>query len=583
MKALKLSLCFSRRTVSTLLLWFVFITFLEAFTVYFISQERYVYAWDYATYYNPYISINNLAKTGIANFSREIFLSFRYDYNLLAVVPLLLFRILFGPSRISYIVATLTIYTFPSMILFTIMVKKAASQITQNAHFIHFASIITLLINPFFLVGLYLGFVDVFGVGIICFIYARYFLSRNTKSVTDHVLLGFILTLLMLFRRGYGFWITSFLFVYFGFQVGDLLLIRDFHFSHIIQALGKPILTGFIFVILLFLLAHPIAQKAFFENYATIYDAFRDRPILSFVEGLYFNSGPVPIALLFIGIIIGFSVKKLRRFSLFIIIQAILTLLMLIRVQNVMDHQYYFFYPAILFFITLPFLFLFRQPFRPMRYGIITLFLLYSVINFNVILIPGMDRRIGPIRLAFSAQTHYPLVRQDLKEIGRLVKTLSELNTKKPGNIYIFSISNDYNNAIFRNYCNMYTDLAQFCSRILWSNDIDKRDGFPLQLLTATYIVVPDTNVFLIGKKQHVVEDLITDFLSSGPLSQSFIKLPYRFVFDNDTIAYIFVKNSTISSSVIGALSKKFEYYYPNNPLFIFSATQINQHDSYRQ
>lgn len=578
MNTLKQFQRFVKNNTPTILLWLIFIVFLEAFSIYYISQERYVYAWDYATYFTPYYSINNLAKTGIINFSREIFLSLSYDYNLLAVVPLLLFRVLFGPSRVSYVAATLTVYALPSLFLFTIMVKKATAQITQNSYIIHLASIITLLINPFFFAGLYLGFVDVFGVGIISFIYARYFLNKNSKSVADHILLGLLLTMLMLFRRGYGFWITSFVFIYFGFQVLDFLSVRDFRFSRIIQTLGKTVLTGFVFVSLLFLLAPPIARKAFFENYSNIYDVFRDHPFTGFIEGLFFNSGPVPTVLLFIGIYIGFLIKRLRRFSLFIVIQAVVTLFMLTRVQNVMDHQYYFFYPAILYFVALPIVFLLNnQLYKPMKYSIIVLLLLYSAVNFLIVFIPGADTRVGWLRFAFPSQTHHPLKRNDLKEIGRLIEVLSTLNNEKPGNIYMFSISNDYNNDIFRNYCGANTNLAQFCSRILWSNDIDKRDGFPIQLLTATYVVVPDTKFFLIGKEQHVVGDLISEFFSGGPLSRSYIKMPFRFVFDNDVTAYIFLKNSTISPLVIDALSKRFQSYYPNNPRFIFSADSVNQ------
>lgn len=62
---------FVKNNTPTLLLWAIFTTFLEVFSIYFISQERYVYAWDYATYFRPYISTSDIAKTGIINFSNN--------------------------------------------------------------------------------------------------------------------------------------------------------------------------------------------------------------------------------------------------------------------------------------------------------------------------------------------------------------------------------------------------------------------------------------------------------------------------------------------------------------------------------
>ena len=96
------------------------VVFVNAFTVYFIKQERYIYNWDMLAYWDPYIEIGRSLLISPLGTIKSILLSVRYsDYNDLPVVPLLPFYYIFGETRLGYILAISNMYLLPSILILT--------------------------------------------------------------------------------------------------------------------------------------------------------------------------------------------------------------------------------------------------------------------------------------------------------------------------------------------------------------------------------------------------------------------------------------------------------------------------------
>jgi hypothetical protein len=557
----------------------LFFCFLLVFSICFISREHYVYAWDYAGYYDKYVYLGELIHTGIQNFFVHVQSSLSGDYSDLAVLPLLPLRMLMGPTRIAYIVSLLIVYGFSSIFMFIYMLKKALGGIMRGSIVLVLASIVAFFLNPFFIQSLYLGYIDVFGVGFICFLYSSYY-SDNELSLKRYITLGVLLLVLFLFRRWYGYWIVSFMMVLFFWQIYNSFKINR-SYTAILKLITKFLVTVDVFVLVGICIARSFFLRALLTNYSDIYSAYRMQPIKNFLETLVTNTGYAPILVFIAGGYIAMYVPALRRFSLLILIQAIISLLYLLHTQNISIHMFYQLYPVLLFFMAISvvfFLRLFKK--KPVSLIVSSLLLLYALFNFLNVFVPGLDANIRPFQLAFAQGRHYPLIRTDFSELHRLTDTLSDLEAGARGPIYVLSYSLLFNDDILRHFCLSQAGMGQLCKEIFFESVVDKRDGFPKQLLAARYILVRSPIQSI--ERQHVIEDLSADFLYGGLLSKSFDKLPYQFSLDDNSLIYIYRKHSPVPDEVINTLSKTFQTYYPlNKQLFTFSAEDINQKDSY--
>jgi len=127
-----------------------------------------------------------------------------------------------------------------------------------------------------------------------------------------------------------------------------------------------------------------------------------------------------------------------------------------------------------------------------------------------------------------------------------------------------------------------------------YSAEIDKRDGFPAELLHARYVIVasPVQTAFNPAEQQIVVAPE-REFLQGSGIAAAFEKLPYEFTFDagvtyeldgdvkvdnlqNTVKVFIYRKTRNITRQQVGQLSDALREMYPNRPYIFNPPPDIN-------
>ena len=96
---------------------FLFVLATVAVTSIYVSSERTFYWWDYAGYNTATVNTANLFRDSPTQAWREVIQSLSKEKNLLISLPLVPFILLFGESRLSYILGVSLIYVLPFRLL----------------------------------------------------------------------------------------------------------------------------------------------------------------------------------------------------------------------------------------------------------------------------------------------------------------------------------------------------------------------------------------------------------------------------------------------------------------------------------
>jgi len=162
-----------------------------------------------------------------------------------------------------------------------------------------------------------------------------------------------------------------------------------------------------------------------------------------------------------------------------------------------------------------------------------------------------------------------PLVRDDLDVFGditayidSLVASDSQINT-----IYVLSSSQTLNVVHLRNLEASTGIEFRSVDRLSRGSEVDKRDGFPRQLLRADLVIVADPIQYnRRPSDQYVVGIPAQAILDGTDIGAAFRKLPVSFEFEGGVRALIYQREREISTQEIESLSDKLRAIYPNRP-----------------
>jgi len=185
----------------------------NGFAAYFVSQEHYVYFWDYSGYWISSRDLSaSLLRDPVAAL-RDVISSIRSsDYNLLPVLPLASFYWLFGASRLTYILAITNVALLPSAFVLGVVAQRLLRTRSGSSPapplVLAAASVLTL---HYMWVPVLRGLPDVLGVLVIGAILLLHFAKPlPQQSLGRLVMTGLLLCLLVLIRRWYAFWVVAF-------------------------------------------------------------------------------------------------------------------------------------------------------------------------------------------------------------------------------------------------------------------------------------------------------------------------------------------------------------------------------------
>lgn len=188
-------------------------------------------------------------------------------------------------------------------------------------------------------------------------------------------------------------------------------------------------------------------------------------------------------------------------------------------------------------------------------------------VNFGVAFVPKVGENLGGLKFAFLIRPTHPKVRNDLQQINELLKILETKTNNSDKKIYVMTASEVFSDDTLKYGCD-YFDSLQFSElkkRILFTHQMDSRDGFPFDMLNAHYLIVTiPTDYIYFPNDQRVLGFLSEQIYEQKNIGKAFQKLNYSFRLDDGRDVYLYEKTRKFTETELREISEMFVGFYPN-------------------
>ena len=537
----------------------------------YVSSERTFYWWDYAGYNTATVNTANLFRDSPNKAILEVIESLSKEKNLLISLPLVPFILLFGESRLSYILSVSLIYVLPFRLLLGAI---SAKLIPVDPRRVFWSTVLLSLLIPMSWIPTLRGYLDTGGCVFVALSILVYLQDVKLKSWWRIPLIGFFLAVAVLFRRHFAYSAIAFL--------GAAALQAIIEFIRLIYgrkttlpfskdedtALSSPyrylfesgIKLGLIAatsLTVLMLVAGDFTRSAVTVDYRNLYAAWSlsVSDILIRYASFYGLGTWLLVA-------IGFSAGILTRMlvseaAIFVSLFGILSLVEWLFVLRY-GYLHYTIHvtPIALLGLSVFFWTTWLTLKDKIRYLMLGAAGLYLVVNATVGLIPV---KVDLSRLFVA--NFPPLVRSDYGEVVKLVEFLRKIAPNEEP-IYIVGASNSFNANILRQANRKLNPPSGWWKlNAIGRPQIDSRDTYPLpELLMSQYAVVavPFQQVLLSDEQvlrsyeQDVVKVVYDAFTQNWEISQDFQQLPQQFQLENSVSVTVYrrIRATSIPTAV---------------------------------
>ncbi|MEG4014900.1 MULTISPECIES: hypothetical protein [unclassified Microcoleus] len=515
----------------------------------YVSSERTFYWWDYAGYNTATVNTANLFRDSPQKALAGVIESLAKEKNLLISLPLVPFILLFGDSRLSYILSISLIYVLPFRLLLGAISARLIPVYPQR---VFWSTVLLSLLIPMSWIPTLRGYLDTGGcvfVGLAIWVYLQ---DVKLKSWWKIPLIGVCLAVAILLRRHFAYSAIAFL------GAASLQALIEF----IVQiyrrdsALPSPyrdlvesgiklgLIAGTTFSVLM-LVAGDFTRSALTVNYRNLYVAWSlpvDDILIRYAS--FYGLGT------WLLVLIGFSAGIVTRIlvpraTIFVCLFGVLSLvewLLVLRYGYL--HYTIHVTPIALLGLSAFFWTTWLTLKGKVRYLMLGAAGFYLIVNAAVGLIPV---NVDLSRLFVS--NFGPLVRSDYGEVVKLVEFLQKLAPDEEP-IYIAGASNSFNANILRQ-ANRQLNPPEGWWKLntIGRPQIDSRDSYPLpELLQAQYVavatpfqqVLPGDEQVLRSHEQDVVKVIYDVFTQNWEISRDFQLLPQQFKLENGVTVSIY-------------------------------------------
>lgn len=189
------------RTALFFAAWFVI---LNLCAVLYIKLGANIYIWDNAVYWDY---AKHIADGAISQgFFKTLYMSVNsMTDNYIAALPSALFALLFGESRLVYVLGLMNFYVMPYLVLVYLLAKKIgkATKITAS---------LVMMMMPVVPFAALVGFADLGGLVICMLCYNLYYTKKDAKpKLTSYIMIGILLVFMAFWRSWYSFFAVSFI------------------------------------------------------------------------------------------------------------------------------------------------------------------------------------------------------------------------------------------------------------------------------------------------------------------------------------------------------------------------------------
>ncbi len=544
---------------------------LTLYAVRFVAAEHTLYRADQLAYWTYATGLaSGMGSSPLAALAAVADSVAHSELNLLPATPVAISMVVLGPSRLAYVASVLNIYGLAvilAVVLAVVMIRPEGSRPGVLAVFVGVATAILML--PGLWQPIFIGYLGLGGVALGIVVFALY-LHRDACDLTllELIMIGFLIALTAIFRRWYAFWSVAMCAVIL-LESGVFAWHRRKEGLRAAAGAFRPAaLIGAAAVVTLAVLAAPVSLRRLSGGYSEEFVGFAGGGIGEILGSVVTEYGLVTMGLVLAALVGLASRRSTRRIAAVIGLQLVLTFVMMARLQAHDPQHWYLYAAGLLVLMGCWFVGLFEGIATARKLALagttaLVIGLLTSAAVLLPVAAPAADA-LGPMLPGLRVR---PAVRHDLDEVARLMTRLDSATALRPGYIYVLGCTSTVSEQTLA-FANVSLATGFSSTRwILQSAHVDRRDGFPMMLLEADYVVVPDPpQVNLRPSEQQVVILPTLSFLEGTDIANAYRLMSGEYLLGDGVRVSVFERVRPIHPSEIAELSARLRERYPDRP-----------------
>lgn len=530
-----------------------------AFIMSYMSKEQYIYFWDSGSYWHWTLNISNqMNSTSLFDFLGMILKSINSDeYNILACVILAIPLRLFGSSYYAFVILTFLLFYIPAcfVIAYTIntIVNRFKLGYTRLIFVYPYVLLFSIMIFP-----IIDGYVDVIAMLPLSISFLL-IVDRDFEKIeiAKDILLGFTILLVLLLRRYYAYAIVGEAFLGLWYWIAYGLKKKQLK-KYIKKRLLDTCASICVPTILLLTIFQKFFMKSMFNNYDYAYSAYKSTTTMGEFVLLTRYIGLILIALVIAGVLLNIKTKN-RHLVLSILGGGLVTCILFFGVQDMGQHHYYTISIPLccLSYIGITSILNLTKGKTFLRYAVSAMMVILVAANFSMSFGIGSQYK----NILWTQRTAVPKVRNDISTLRQMKNYLEELDINGYAHVYCLASSEILNDDIIRKID--APDLA-LSFDLMSVSHVDMRDGFNTDVFDANVIIACDPVQYHLTHGQEVITTMNNLMLNSNEFSDNYV-CKKTYTLDDGVVAYIFVKQSSLTEEDIIYVRDLYDKIYPND------------------
>lgn len=527
-----------------------------------ISKDRFIYFWDYRSYWSLCLQECNSFFTEPLTTMHRLYSDINtVEYNSLIPALVALPMRIIGTSFLSYTILYFVMFGFPMSFVLSVAINKLQEKCGFNSAPLWMSMLIILCV-PSTLTPLLNGYCDISVLFLIAVLWMLTFsfdwYSFNIKICTA---ISAVLLLILFERRYFAFFVA-------GYVVGLCAygIIRSIQERQSMKYfLYNLLYIGVFCSAILLLLFRDFLVRGIFNNYAVAYSAYSTGDSFNKAVSVLSYFGLILMLLVIVGGAVLLISKKGRPYLAFLILSPIISAFLFFRIQSMVMHQQYVVLSQGLILLIMgisKIVYSIRKDVLKKTATISVAFFLTVNFIYGFSLFPDFSSKVQSN--IFSQLVYKPKIRGDIIQLQKVRQDLESMANENKSKVYVVSSSILFNDDILRE---MYLpdDLsgAQFINPC---SNVDLIDGFRVDFFDSDIIAVADPAQYhLRSSDQQVVGILANEFLNNGRIGQHF-SFVREYQIDGGVKVKIYKKKTPYTKDDLVYLSEKFNAAYPQYP-----------------
>lgn len=526
----------------------------------FVGAEHTLYSWDYLNFWLWSASLGKLVRHDFLSGVWTFAMSLHREYNNVPMAPSALVMALWGSSRLNYVLANVFFWILPALsCAMFLLIQPVYANFWQVVWSI--AALFSLMLSPLPWEVTLLGFEDV--GGLICVvIVTELFLRTDVRSrnLRRWITIGAVLALLAIFRRWYLFLAIALLLVAAVeatfYALRHLLRTQTISLQSMSQWFFGLMVCVATFVSVYGLITFPLAIRRAGVDYSYQYAAYQhgDSPWTAIAANLnvvvqYFGFGQV--ILCGCCFVVGLSLGGIRRKVLYLFAPAFVALVFFSRIQTMGTHHALLVYLGMIGtpLVVSKELVVSGGPIQN-KWGWVVLCgaVVFAGLGFQTTF-SASSLWSAELASVLPKMKVLPKRRHDLPQIEALfhfVEVKVAADCPQPC-VYLIASSQEFNSSMLTGAPYSLNEFLPSASCISNTHDVDRRDGFPQELVNARLVLLAVPLQTHLVRNQKVISVPYQLFLSDQGIAKAFVKDPESFNLDDGirVFAYSRVRSAT--------------------------------------